>query len=76
MNFATDFRKILRGFHEIRPVGAELFQEIKRTDEHDEASSRFSQFCSCTWKEKKRKERNRSIHGYNSAVSCNYVRCL
>jgi len=33
----------------IRPVGAELFYEDKRTDgqtdRHDEANSRFSQFC-------------------------------
>ena len=33
----------------IRPVGAELFHEDERTDRetdrHDEANSRFSQFC-------------------------------
>jgi len=30
---------------EIRPVGAELLHEDKETDRHDEANSRFSQFC-------------------------------
>ena len=29
----------------IRPVGAELFHADGRTDRHDEANSRFSQFC-------------------------------
>ena len=29
----------------IRPVGAELSHAEKRTDGHDEANSRFSQFC-------------------------------
>jgi len=29
----------------IRPVGAELFHEDGQTDGHDEANSRFSQFC-------------------------------
>jgi len=29
----------------IRPVEAELFHEYRRTDRHDEANSRFSQFC-------------------------------
>jgi len=42
------FKKIFRSFTKIRPVGAELFQEDGRTDGHDEASSRFSQFCACT----------------------------
>jgi len=28
-----------------RPVGAELFHADWRTDKHDEADSRFSQFC-------------------------------
>jgi hypothetical protein len=28
----------------ILPVGAELFHEDRRTDGHDEANSRFSQF--------------------------------
>jgi hypothetical protein len=36
-------------FMKIRPVGAELFhangQTDGRTDRHDEANSRFSQFC-------------------------------
>jgi hypothetical protein len=29
----------------IRPVGAELFHAGGRADRHDEANSRFSQFC-------------------------------
>ena len=29
----------------IRPVGAELFHEDGQTGRHDEANSRFSQFC-------------------------------
>ena len=29
----------------IRPVGAELFHADGRTDGHDEANCRFSQFC-------------------------------
>jgi hypothetical protein len=29
----------------IRLVGAELFHEDGQTDKHDEANSRFSQFC-------------------------------
>ena len=29
----------------IHPVGAELFHADGQTDRHDEASSRFSQFC-------------------------------
>ena len=29
----------------IRPVGAELFYSLGQTDKHDEANSRFSQFC-------------------------------
>jgi len=28
-----------------RPVGAELFHVDGRTDKHDEANSRFPQFC-------------------------------
>ena len=36
--FSTDFRKNLMKFH---PVLAELFH----ADRHDEADSRFSQFC-------------------------------
>jgi len=29
----------------IRPMGAELFHVDRRTDEHEEANSYFSQFC-------------------------------
>jgi len=32
-------------FKTIRPVGAELFHAKGRTDIHDEANRRFSQFC-------------------------------
>jgi len=32
----------------IRPVGAKLYHGDERTDEHDEAHSRFSQFCART----------------------------
>jgi len=31
----------------IRPVGAELFHVEGWTDRHDEANTRFSQFCEC-----------------------------
>jgi len=29
------------------PVGAELFHADAETDRHDEANSRFAQFCEC-----------------------------
>ena len=35
-------------FMKIRPVGAEFFHADRRTDWHDEASSRFPQFCERT----------------------------
>jgi len=42
----TDFRKVLKSnFMKFRPVGAELFHADWQTDRHEEASSRFSQFC-------------------------------
>ena len=31
---------------------AELFRADRRTDEHDEANSRFSQVCERAWKKK------------------------
>jgi len=37
----------------IHPVGAELFDAGRRTDglqRHDEANSRFSQFCERAWR--------------------------
>jgi len=38
-------------FIKIRNVGAELFRADRRTEEYDEAKSRFSQFCeSAYWK--------------------------
>ena len=49
--FSTEFRKILEvpNFMKIRPVGGELFHADRQTDgrtaRHDEAHSRFSQFC-------------------------------
>ena len=41
-------------FHEIHIVGAELFHVEGRTDGHDEANSRFSQFCESAQKLKKK----------------------
>ena len=35
----------ISNFKKIRPIGAELFQVDGRTDRHDEANRRFSQFC-------------------------------
>jgi len=35
---------------EIFPVEAELFHADGQTDRHDEANSRFSQFCEGAWK--------------------------
>ena len=35
----------MSNFVEIRSVGAQLFHADGRTDRHDEASNRFSQFC-------------------------------
>jgi hypothetical protein len=45
--FWIDFRIILKYqiFMKIRPVGAELFHADGRTDRHEDANSRFSQFC-------------------------------
>ena len=34
----------------IRPVGAELLHVDGQTDKHDEANSRFSQFCESAYK--------------------------
>jgi hypothetical protein len=34
----------------IRPVGAELFRADGQTGRHDEANSRFSQFCERAYK--------------------------
>ena len=38
------FRKILKEFHENRPMGAALFYSDGQTDRYDKANSRFSQF--------------------------------
>jgi hypothetical protein len=35
----------MQNFTKIRPLGAELFNAARRTDGHDEANCRFSQFC-------------------------------
>jgi hypothetical protein len=35
----------ISNFVKIHPVGAEFFHSGKRTDRHDEANSRVSQFC-------------------------------
>jgi hypothetical protein len=45
--FSTDFFKNLQitNFLKIRAVEAQLFLADGRTDRHDEASSRFLQFC-------------------------------
>ena len=40
----------ISNFIQIRPVGAELFNAHGRTDVHDEANGRFSQFCERAWK--------------------------
>jgi hypothetical protein len=47
LNFLNTFSKNtqISNFINIRPVGAELFHADRRTDRHDEANSRFSQFC-------------------------------
>jgi hypothetical protein len=37
-------------FHEICPLGAELFHADRQTDRHDEANNLFSQFCEYTSK--------------------------
>ena len=45
--FSTIFFKNLQisNYTKIRPVGADLFHADGQTDRHDEANSRFSQFC-------------------------------
>ena len=45
----------------IRPVGAELFHADRRTDGHDEVSSRFSRFCGT-------RRNKRYFHTYVSLV--------
>ena len=43
---------------EISPVGAELCHTGGRTDSHDEANSRFLQFCKCAYQATKIPELN------------------
>ena len=45
--FSKYFRKNpqMQNFTKILPLAAELFNAARRTDGHDEANSRFSQFC-------------------------------
>jgi hypothetical protein len=43
--YVTLFETLKSSFIKIRPQGAELFHADGRTDGHDEANSRFSQFC-------------------------------
>jgi hypothetical protein len=46
-NFLDRFSKNpeISNFTKIRPVGGELFHADGRTEKHDEANSRLSQFC-------------------------------
>ena len=44
LNIFTDSPQI-KSFMKIRPVGTELFHADVWMDRHDEANSRFSQFC-------------------------------
>ena len=37
--------ELLENLMKIRPVGVELFHEEGRMDRHDDANSRFLQFC-------------------------------
>jgi hypothetical protein len=50
--FWTDFSKNsqIQDFMKIRPLGAELFHADRLTDRHEEANSRFSQFCEMSLK--------------------------
>jgi hypothetical protein len=36
---------MISNFMKLRPSGAEMFDADGQTDRHDEANSRFSQFC-------------------------------
>jgi len=47
LNFLNRFSKNphISNLMKIRPVGVELFHADRRTDRHDEANSRSSQFC-------------------------------
>jgi len=47
LNFRDRFSQNTQiwNFTKIRLVGAELFHADEQTDRHDEANSRFSQFC-------------------------------
>jgi hypothetical protein len=43
--FGLIFERYSKNFMKISPVGAELFNVDRRTDTHNEANSRFLQFC-------------------------------
>jgi hypothetical protein len=47
----TDFQKNpqIQNFMKIHPTGANLNRAGGQMDRHDEANSRFSQFCKRTW---------------------------
>jgi hypothetical protein len=64
----TFFKNVqISNFMEIRPVGAELFHADGRTDRHDEADIRFSQFFEITYKGKVLRSQSRE---YLSDLGC------
>jgi len=52
----------------IRPVGANLFHSDGRTDGHDEANSRFSQYC-----EYAKQRINVQLHEMNAREAWSYT---
>jgi hypothetical protein len=51
--FSTVFRKNpqIWNFTKTLPLGVELFHALRQTDRHNEANSRFSQFCEAAYKD-------------------------
>jgi hypothetical protein len=45
MKLEVSENPLISNFMKIRPLEAELFNADGQTDRHDEANSRFSQFC-------------------------------